>query len=45
MYLRQHRLTYNACGPFTKDKKRIYKFKKTGDSKYIYQKKLDKADF
>ena len=45
MYSRQHRVTYNACGPFTKNKKRIHKFKKTGDSKYIYQKKLDKAYF
>ena len=45
MYLRQHRVTYNACGPFTKNKKRIHTFKKTGDSKYIYQKKLDKAYF
>ena len=28
---------------FTKSKKRIQKFKETGDLRYIYQSKLDKA--
>ena len=37
--------TYSACGPFTKNKGRIKKFKETGDSKYIDQKELDKASF
>ena len=37
--------TYSACGPFTKNKERIQKFKETGDSRYIYQKELDKACF
>ena len=27
--------TYSACGPFTKNKERIQKFKETGDSRYI----------
>ena len=27
MYLRQPRFTYSACGPFTKNKERIKKFK------------------
>ena len=26
------RFTYRACGPFTKNKERIQKFKETGDS-------------
>ena len=26
---------YSACGPFTKNKERIQKFKETGDTKYI----------
>ena len=26
MHLRQPRFTYNACGPFTKNKERIQKF-------------------
>ena len=30
-------------GPFTKNKERIEKFKETGDSRYIYEKDLDKA--
>ena len=28
--------TYSACGPFTKNKERIQKFKETGDLRYIY---------
>ena len=37
--------TYSACGPFTKTKERIQKFKQTGDSRYIYRNELDKACF
>ena len=33
MHLRQPGLTYSACGPFTKNKERIQKFKETGDSR------------
>ena len=36
MHLRQPRFTYSPCGPFTKTKERIQKFKKTRDSKSIY---------
>ena len=36
MHLRQPGFMYSACGPFTKNKKRIQKFKETGDSQYIY---------
>ena len=45
MYLKQPGFTYSACGPFTKSKERIQKFKKTGDTKYIYRNELDKACF
>ena len=45
MHLRQSGFTYSACGPFTKNKERIQKFKETGDSRYIYQNKIDKACF
>ena len=31
MHLRQPWFTYSACGPFTKNKERIQKFKETGD--------------
>ena len=41
--LRQPQFTCSACGPFTKNKKRIQKFKETGDSRYIYRNELDKA--
>ena len=43
MHLRQPAFTYRACGPFTKDQKRLQKFKETRDSRYIYQNKLDKV--
>ena len=39
------RFTYSACGPFTKNKERIQKFKETGDTSYIYKNELDKACF
>ena len=45
MYLKQPGFTYSASGPFTKNKKRIQKFKETGDSRYIYRNELDKACF
>ena len=45
MHLKQPGFTYSACGPFTKNKERIQKFKKTGDSRYIYRHELDKACF
>ena len=43
MNLKQPKFTYSACGTFTKNKERIKKFKETGDSRCIYQNKLDKA--
>ena len=45
MHLRLPEFTYRACGPFTKNKERIQKFKETGDSRYIYQDELDKTCF
>ena len=45
MHLKQSCFTYSACGPFTKSKKRIQKFKETGDSRYIYRNELDKTCF
>ena len=45
VYLRQLVFTYSVCGSFTKNKERIQKFKETGDSRYIYQKQLDKTCF
>ena len=45
MHLKQLGFTYSACGPFTKNKERIQKFKETGDTSYIYKNELDKACF
>ena len=36
---------YSACGPFTRHKERIKKFKQTGDMCHIYRNELDKACF
>ena len=45
MHLRQPGFTYSTCGPFTKNKERIQKFKQTGDSRYIYKNELDETCF
>ena len=45
MHLKQLGFSYSACGPFTKNKERIKKFKETGDTSYIYKNELDKACF
>ena len=45
MHLRQLQFTYSTCGPFTKHKERIQKFKETGDTNHIYKNELDKACF
>ena len=45
IHLRQPQFTYSACGPFTKHKQKIQKFKETGDTNYLYKNELDKACF
>ena len=45
MHLRQPGFTNSACGPFTKTKERIQKFKQTGDSRYLYRNEIGKACF
>ena len=45
MHLRQTQFTCSACGPFTKHKQRIQKFKETGDTTYIYKNELYKVCF
>ena len=45
MHLKQPQFVYRACGPFTRHKERIKKFKQTGDTRYIYRNELDKACF
>ena len=45
MHLKQRGFTYSACGPFTKNKERIQKFKEKGDTNYIYKNEFDKACF
>ena len=45
MHLKQPQFVYSVCGPFTRHKERIKKFKQTGDTHYIYRNELDKACF
>ena len=45
MHLRQPGFTYSTFWIFTKNKERIQKFKQIGDSRYIFQNKLDKTCF
>ena len=45
MHLKRPGFTYSACGPFTKNKEKIQKFKEIEDTSYIYKNELDKACF
>ena len=45
MNLKEPWITYSASRPFTKTKEKIQQFKETGDTKYIYRNKFDKACF
>ena len=45
IHLKQFEFTHNSCETCTKIKERIQNIKETGDSRYIYQNKLDKACF
>ena len=45
MHLKQLGFTYSACGSFTKNKERIEKFMKTGNTDFNYKNELDKAYF
>ena len=45
IHLTQPEFKYSACGPFTKNKERIQKFKEARDSRYIYQNKPNKSCF
>ena len=45
MHLKQPSFTYSACGPFTKNKRRIEKFMQTGNTTFIYKNDFDKPCF
>ena len=45
MHLKQPGFTYNALGPFSKNKERIEKFMQIGNTGFIYKNELDKACF
>ena len=43
IHLKQLGFTYSACGLFARNKERIEKFMKTGNTDFIYKNQLDKA--
>ena len=45
LHLKHPGFTYSACGPFTKHRERIQKFRETGDLKHLHRNELDKACF
>ena len=45
MHLKQPGFTYNACGPFTKNKERIETFMQIGNTNFIYRNQLGKPCF
>ena len=45
LHLKQPGFTYSACGPFTKHRERIQKFREAGNLKDLYKNELDKACF
>ena len=40
LHLKQPGFTYSACGPFTKYRERIQKFRETGNFKHLYRNEL-----
>ena len=45
LHLKNSRFTYSTCGPFTKHRGRIQKFRETGNLKYLYRIESGKACF
>ena len=43
LHLKQLGFTYSACGPLTKNRDRIQKFRERGNLKHLYRNELDKA--
>ena len=45
LHLKQPGFTYSACGPFSKHRERIKKFREPANLKHLYKNELDKACF
>ena len=45
LHFRQPVFTYSACGPFTKYRETILKFRETGNLRHIYRNELGKICF
>ena len=45
LHLKQPGFTYSACGPFTKHRERIQKFRETGHLEHLYRNALENTCF
>ena len=45
LHLKQTGFTYSACGPFTKHREKIQKFREAGNLKHLYRNELEEAWF
>ena len=45
LHLKQPEFTYSGCGPLTKHRERIQKFRETCNLKHLYRNELDKSCF
>ena len=45
LHLKQSGVTYSACGPFTKHRERIQKFRETVNLKHLHRNELKKSLF
>ena len=45
LHLKQRGFTYSVCGPFTKHRERIQKYRETSNLKHLYRNELDKTCF
>ena len=45
LHLKQPGFTYSACGPFSKHRERIQKFRKAGNLEHLYRNEVDKTCF
>ena len=45
LYFKQPEFTYSACGPYTKHRERIQKFREASNLKHLHKNELDKACF
>ena len=45
LHLKQPGFIYGDCGPFTKHRERIYKFRERSNLKHLYRNEIDRGCF